>query len=147
MCKYDYFKNPRTPFLMSSILHASIIKCVPLEPNALHFLVKKRSFKLGEELATRFTALTVTQKKLGDFFSEMSLKSKDLQEEFTYNADTQKALSKNGETLSFCLTAFNNALHTLIFKTMEDTVMFRIANFNWSCKKFNSSRYLIPHVI
>ena len=55
----------------------------------------------------------------------MSLKSKDLQEEFTYNADTQKALSKNGETLSFCLTAFNNALHTLIFKTMEDTVMTR----------------------
>jgi len=83
----------------------------------------KELHQLGEELATRFNALTVTQKKMGDFFSEMSLKSKDLQEEFTYNADTQRALSKNGETLTYCLSAFNNALHTLIFKTMEDTVM------------------------
>jgi len=59
----------------------------------------------------------------------MSLKSKDLQEEFTYNAETQKALSKNGETLNYCLTAFNNALHTLIFKTMEDTVMKRVHKY------------------
>lgn len=44
---------------------------------------------MGEELSTRFKALTATQKKLGDFFSEMSLKSTDLQDEFSYNADTQ----------------------------------------------------------
>ena len=60
-------------------------------------------FKLGEELAARFDGLTSTQKKLGDFFSEMSLKSKDLQDEFSYNAETQKALYKNGKTLNQCL--------------------------------------------
>ena len=49
----------------------------------------RHSFQMGEELATRFKALTATQKKLGDFFSEMSLKSTDLQDEFSYNADTQ----------------------------------------------------------
>jgi len=38
----------------------------------------------------------------------------------------QKALSKNGETLSFCLASFNTSLHTLIFKTMEDTLMIRL---------------------
>ena len=41
---------------------------------------------------------------MGDFFQEMSLKSKDLQDEFTYNAETQKALFKNGTTLNACLT-------------------------------------------
>ena len=40
---------------------------------------------------------------MGDFFQEMSLKSKDLQEEFSYNAETQKALFKNGSTLNQCL--------------------------------------------
>ena len=60
-------------------------------------------FQLGEELASRFNALTITQKKMGDFFQEMSLKSKDLQDEFSYNAETQKALYKNGTTLNACL--------------------------------------------
>jgi len=83
----------------------------------------KELHMLGEELASRFNALTTTQKKMGDFFQEMSLKSKDLQDEFTYNAETQKALFKNGTTLNACLTTFNQALHTLIFRTMEDTLM------------------------
>ncbi|CBY24009.1 unnamed protein product [Oikopleura dioica] len=90
-----------------------------------HLTRYKELHQMGEELSTRFKALTATQKKLGDFFSEMSLKSVDLQDEFSYNADTQKALSKNGETLSFCLASFNTSLHTLIFKTMEDTLMIR----------------------
>ena len=67
-------------------------------------LIQKNIFQLGEELASRFNALTATQKKMGDFFQEMSLKSKDLQDEFTYNAETQKALFKNGTTLNACLT-------------------------------------------
>lgn len=97
-----------------------------------HLTRYKELHKLGEELAARFNSLTTTQKKLGDFFSEMSLKSTDLQEEFSYNADTQKALSKNGEALSFCLKTFNNALHTLIYRTMEDTLM--------TLKEYQSSR-------
>ena len=35
----------------------------------------------------------------GDAFSEMSQKSPELQEEFSYNSETQKALCKNGEVL------------------------------------------------
>ena len=52
---------------------------------------------MGEELSTRFKALTATQKKLGDFFSEMSLKSVDLQDEFSYNADTQVCICDNSK--------------------------------------------------
>lgn len=98
-----------------------------LEPRVdklqVHLTKYKELHMLGEELATRFSALTATQKKMGDFFQEMSLKSKDLQDEFSYNAETQKALYKNGKTLNECLSTFNQALHTLIFRTMEDTLM------------------------
>jgi len=98
-----------------------------LEPRVEKLQIQLIKYKelhmLGEELANRFNSLTLTQKKMGDFFQEMSLKSKDLQEEFSYNAETQKALFKNGSTLNQCLSSFNQALHTLIFRTMEDTLM------------------------
>ena len=40
-----------------------------------------------------------TQRALGDAFAEMSQKSPELQEEFAYNCETQRVISKNGETL------------------------------------------------
>lgn len=46
-----------------------------------------------------------------------------LQEEFGYNAETQKLLSKNGETLLGAVNFFVSSINTLVNKTMEDTLM------------------------
>lgn len=45
------------------------------------------------------------------------------QEEFGYNADTQKLLSKNGETLLGAITFFISSVNTLVDKTIEDTII------------------------
>ena len=52
-------------------------------------------------------------------FSELSQKSPDLQEEFSYNAETQKTLCKNGETLL-------GKCHLLIFKSCLTLPMLRL---------------------
>jgi hypothetical protein len=45
------------------------------------------------------------------------------QEEFGYNADTQKLLSKNGETLLGAINFFIANVNTLVDKTIEDTMI------------------------
>lgn len=42
---------------------------------------------------------------------------------FLYNADTQRSLTRNGETLLAALHFFNNSLNTLTNKTIEDTLL------------------------
>lgn len=46
-----------------------------------------------------------------------------VQEEFGYNADTQKLLSKNGETLLGAINFFISSVNTLVEKTIEDTMI------------------------
>ncbi|XP_072874903.1 arfaptin-2 isoform X1 [Chlorocebus sabaeus] len=46
-----------------------------------------------------------------------------LREEFGYNAETQKLLCKNGETLLGAVNFFVSSINTLVTKTMEDTLM------------------------
>ena len=48
---------------------------------------------------THFNNVVTTQRQLADSFTELGQKSPELQEEFAYNAETQKALVRNGETL------------------------------------------------
>lgn len=55
--------------------------------------------RLARALTNHFYHVVQTQRALGDAFSEMSQKSPELQEEFSYNSETQKALCKNGEIL------------------------------------------------
>jgi hypothetical protein len=55
--------------------------------------------RLARALTSHFTNVVQTQKQLGDAFGEMSQKNPELQEEFQYNSETQKVLSRNGETL------------------------------------------------
>ena len=55
--------------------------------------------RLARALTNHFYHVVQTQRALGESFSELSQKSPDLQEEFSYNAETQKTLCKNGETL------------------------------------------------
>nr|XP_039334969.1 arfaptin-1 isoform X3 [Saimiri boliviensis boliviensis] len=64
-----------------------------------------------------------TQRQLGDAFADLSLKSLELHEEFGYNADTQKLLAKNGETLLGAINFFIASVNTLVNKTIEDTLM------------------------
>lgn len=46
-----------------------------------------------------------------------------LQDEFGYNAETQKLLCKNGEALLGAISFFVSSVDTLVNKTMEDTLM------------------------
>ncbi|XP_046901060.1 arfaptin-1 isoform X2 [Hypomesus transpacificus] len=79
--------------------------------------------KLAQTLANQLSQMMQTQRQLGDAFADLSLKSPELHEEFGYNADTQKLLSKNGETLLGAITFFISSVNTLVDKTIEDTII------------------------
>lgn len=52
----------------------------------------------------------------------MAQKTPELQEEFLYNSETQRNLTKNGETLLGALNFFISSVNTLCNKTIEDTL-------------------------
>ncbi|XP_029986846.1 arfaptin-1 isoform X3 [Sphaeramia orbicularis] len=79
--------------------------------------------KLAQTLANQLSQIMQTQRQLGDAFADLSLKSPELHEEFGYNADTQKLLSKNGETLLGAINFFISSVNTLVDKTIEDTMI------------------------
>lgn len=62
------------------------------------------------------------QHALGEAFSELAQKTPELQEEFLYNSETQRNLTKNGETLLGALNFFISSVNTLCNKTIEDTL-------------------------
>jgi hypothetical protein len=68
-------------------------------------------------------ALLCWQHALGEAFSDLAQKSPELQEEFLYNAETQRNLTKNGETLLGALNFFVSSVNTLCNKTIEDTLL------------------------
>ncbi|XP_047467811.1 arfaptin-1-like isoform X2 [Mugil cephalus] len=79
--------------------------------------------KLAQTLANQLTQFAVTQKTLGDAFTELSVKTPTLHVEFALNAEAQRFLSKNGETLTTAVNAFTSDMNTLINKTIEDTMI------------------------
>uniref|UniRef100_A0A8D0HDC5 ARF interacting protein 1 n=1 Tax=Sphenodon punctatus TaxID=8508 RepID=A0A8D0HDC5_SPHPU len=79
--------------------------------------------RLAQTLSTQLFQMVHTQRQLGDAFADLSLKSLELHEEFGYNADTQKLLAKNGETLLGAINFFITSVNTLVNKTIEDTLM------------------------
>ncbi|XP_036392344.1 arfaptin-2-like isoform X3 [Megalops cyprinoides] len=79
--------------------------------------------RLAQALTTHFYNMVQTQHALGDAFADLSQKSPELQDEFGYNAETQKLLCKNGETLLGAINFFVSSINTLVNKTMEDTLM------------------------
>ncbi|XP_059370131.1 arfaptin-2-like isoform X4 [Carassius carassius] len=79
--------------------------------------------RLARELTSHFYNMVQTQQALGDTFADLSQKSPELQDEFGYNAETQRLLSKNGETLLGAINFFVSSINTLVNKTMEDTLM------------------------
>merc|ERR1711990_3476 len=78
--------------------------------------------RLARAMWTHFNNVVATQRLLADSFTELGQKSPELQEEFAYNAETQKALVRNGETLLGALNFFISSINTLCNKTMEDTL-------------------------
>ncbi|XP_015232852.1 PREDICTED: arfaptin-1 isoform X2 [Cyprinodon variegatus] len=104
-------------------------KTVDLELEAQIELLRenKRKYqiviKLAQALANQLSQIMQTQRQLGDAFADLSLKSPELHEEFGYNADTQKLLSKNGETLLAAINFFISSVDTLVDKTIEDTMI------------------------
>ncbi|XP_065592530.1 arfaptin-1 isoform X2 [Cyrtonyx montezumae] len=79
--------------------------------------------RLTQTLSTQLFQMVHTQRQLGDAFADLSLKSLELHEEFGYNADTQKLLAKNGETLLGAINFFIASVNTLVNKTIEDTLL------------------------
>nr|XP_055061343.1 arfaptin-1 isoform X2 [Misgurnus anguillicaudatus] len=79
--------------------------------------------KLAQTLVTQLGQMMLTQRQLGDAFADLSLKTPELHEEFGYNAETQKLLSKNGETLLGAINFFISSVRTLVDKTIEDTLI------------------------
>lgn len=79
--------------------------------------------RLARALSSHFYHVVQTQMALGDAFSDLAQKSPELQEEFMYNAETQRSLTKNGETLLGALNFFVSSVNTLCNKTMEDTLL------------------------
>ncbi|KAM3616790.1 uncharacterized protein V6R79_023518 [Siganus canaliculatus] len=79
--------------------------------------------RLATALTNHFQSMVQTQQALGDTFTDLSQKSPELQDEFGYNAETQKLLCKNGEALLGAISFFVSSVNTLVNKTMEDTLM------------------------
>ncbi|XP_026082528.1 arfaptin-2a isoform X4 [Carassius auratus] len=79
--------------------------------------------RLARELTNHFYNMVQTQQALGDTFADLSQKSPELQDEFGFNAETQRLLCKNGETLLGAINFFVSSINTLVNKTMEDTLM------------------------
>ncbi|XP_047735804.1 Down syndrome cell adhesion molecule-like [Hyalella azteca] len=78
--------------------------------------------RLSRALASHFYHVVSTQHQLADAFADLAQKSPELQEEFVYNAETLRTLSKNGETLLSALNFFVSSVATLCHNTMEDTM-------------------------
>lgn len=79
--------------------------------------------RLAQTLVGQLSQIMQTQRQLGDAFADLSLKSPELHEEFGYNAETQKLLSKNGEALLAAINFFISSVNTLVDKTIEDTML------------------------
>uniref|UniRef100_A0A8C5QIS9 ARF interacting protein 1 n=1 Tax=Leptobrachium leishanense TaxID=445787 RepID=A0A8C5QIS9_9ANUR len=79
--------------------------------------------KLAQTLSTQLYQMVQTQRQMGDAFADLSLKSLELHEEFGYNAETQKLIAKNGETLLGAINFFISGVNTLVNKTIEDTLV------------------------
>eukprot|EP00092_Neocalanus_flemingeri_P027179 GFUD01029475.1.p1 GENE.GFUD01029475.1~~GFUD01029475.1.p1 ORF type:complete len:338 (+),score=102.02 GFUD01029475.1:115-1128(+) len=60
---------------------------------------------------------------LGECFSDLAHKSPELQQEFLYNAEAQRNLTKNGQHLLASLNFFVSSVNTIANKTMEDSLL------------------------
>ncbi|WAR00344.1 ARFP1-like protein [Mya arenaria] len=95
--------------------------------------------RLSRALTNHFNSVVQTQRLMGDAFAEQAQRSAELQDEFTYNCETQRALVRNGETLVGAMNFFTSSVNTLINKTMEDTLL-TVKNFETARLEFDAYR-------
>lgn len=79
--------------------------------------------RLTRAMSAHFHNVVQTQHALGEAFSELAQKSPELQQEFLYNSETQRSLTRNGEILLGALNFFTSSVNTLCNKTIEDTLL------------------------
>eukprot|EP00092_Neocalanus_flemingeri_P100204 GFUD01127968.1.p1 GENE.GFUD01127968.1~~GFUD01127968.1.p1 ORF type:complete len:318 (+),score=111.08 GFUD01127968.1:115-1068(+) len=79
--------------------------------------------RLARALTSHFFNLVQTQNSLGECFSDLAHKSPELQQEFLYNAEAQRNLTKNGQHLLASLNFFVSSVNTIANKTMEDSLL------------------------
>ena len=77
---------------------------------------------LMQQFTTTFGHVLDTQKSLAEHFAFMSVRAPELNTEFHYNAETQKVVARNGDTLLAAAKFFVSNMHTICTKTMEDTL-------------------------
>ncbi len=87
---------------------------------------------LMQQFTTTFGHVLDTQKSLAEHFAFMSVRAPELHTEFHYNAETQKVVARNGDTLLAAAKFFVSNMHTICTKTMEDTLQ--------TVKTYESSR-------
>eukprot|EP00092_Neocalanus_flemingeri_P016152 GFUD01017480.1.p1 GENE.GFUD01017480.1~~GFUD01017480.1.p1 ORF type:complete len:332 (-),score=118.73 GFUD01017480.1:110-1048(-) len=79
--------------------------------------------RLARALSSHFYNMVQTQNSLGECFSDLAHKSPELQQEFLYNAEAQRNLTKNGQKLLASLNFFVSSVNTIVNKTMEDSLL------------------------
>jgi len=79
--------------------------------------------QLARALSSHFHNMVLTQNSLGECFSDLAHKSPELQQEFLYNAEAQRNLTKNGQQLLASLNFFVSSVNTIVNKTMEDSLL------------------------
>ena len=77
---------------------------------------------LSTQLHSHFSNVIDSQKSLAEHFAFMSVRSPELHTEFHLNSETQRVISRNGETLQEAIKHFISNLRTISSKTMEDTL-------------------------
>lgn len=80
--------------------------------------------RLSRTFNSHFHQVVATQHALAEAFSDLAQKSPELQEEFLYNAEAQRNLTKNGEVLLNAINFFISSVNTLCNKTIEDSKSF-----------------------
>lgn len=100
--------------------------------------------RLSRALTNHFAQVVQTQRALGEAFSEQAQRSAELQDEFTYNSETQRALVRNGETLLGAMNFFTSSVNTLISKTMDDTLV-TVRNYEAARLEFDAYRADMEH--
>lgn len=77
---------------------------------------------LAQQFHTHFVTVVETQKTMAEHFGFMSVRAPELTTQFHYNSETQKVVSRNGETLLAAVQHFISNMQTVSSKTIEDTL-------------------------
>ena len=63
------------------------------------------------------------ENSLGECFADLAHNSPELQQEFLFNAEAQRNLTRNGHKLLATLNFFVSSVNTIVNKTMEDGLL------------------------